>query len=144
MAACAQHSFLVLTKRIERADDFMQYYACPNNVWIGTTVESQHNVRRMEILLAIDATRWLSCEPLLSELILPDTRDREIAFVACAEESGPGARPAKIEWFHKLRDWCRINGTHFFYKGKAFPELRRYNSLPYTLGTKCCERSANG
>jgi hypothetical protein len=34
-------------------------------------------------------------------------------------ESGPGARPADVEWFRSLRDQCATAGVAFFFKQAA-------------------------
>ena len=66
MKECPQHIFQVLTQdpqNINKSD------AIPENVWVGTTVRNQDEVRRIEILKQARAkTKFVSFEPLTSEI----------------------------------------------------------------------------
>lgn len=103
----------------------------PANVWIGTTVEDQTRAdERIPQLLAIPArVRFLSCEPLLGHVELdrffwdygidrmwPRKSDRDIDWVICGGESGPGARPMDPEWARSLRDQCTAANVPFHFK----------------------------
>jgi len=44
-----------------------------------------------------------------------DHRDK-LDWVIAGGESGPGARPAKLEWFRSVRDQCAEAGVPFFFK----------------------------
>jgi len=44
------------------------------------------------------------------------TYKREINWVICGGETGPGARPMHIEWVKALRDQCKSAGIPFFFK----------------------------
>jgi protein gp37 len=98
------------------------------NVWLGLSVENQRAAEeRIPLLLQTPAAvRFVSCEPLLEGLNLfpyfglafpgsprPPAR---IDWVIAGGESGPGARPAAIEWFRSLRDQCRAAGVPYFQK----------------------------
>lgn len=95
---------------------------CPQNVWIGTSVENQEMAdKRIPELLKIPArVRFLSCEPLLSAVDLIDAQGYWIApmvdWVICGGESGPDARPMDAEWARSLRDQCKNAGLPFFFK----------------------------
>jgi protein gp37 len=96
----------------------------PANVWIGTTVENQEMAdERIPILLSIPAkVRFLSCEPLLENVFLPNSLinwssfNGGINWVICGGESGPGARPMHPSWARNLRDQCQSAGVPFFFK----------------------------
>ena len=67
--------FLVLTKRIENAGDFLERnYGddLPPNLWLGTSVENQEQAEaRIPHLLKVPAAvRFLSCEPLIGPVDL--------------------------------------------------------------------------
>jgi protein gp37 len=64
---CKQHTFQFLTKRPENIDDFPDDL---DNAWLGATAENQEMAdKRIPILLDIPAAkRFVSCEPLLSEI----------------------------------------------------------------------------
>jgi len=96
----------------------------PNNVWIGATVEDQKRAEeRIPHLLRIPAkVRFLSCEPLLEEVILcgdafvTEGKVGPIDWVICGGESGSKARPLHPDWARSLRDQCRAEGVPFFFK----------------------------
>lgn len=100
----------------------------PANVWIGTTVEDQKRAdERIPQLLSIPArVRFLSCEPLISNLDIVDSEsgwplvdssgNHQINLVICGGESGPKARPMHPDWARSLRDQCQAAGVPFFMK----------------------------
>ncbi|SEM65776.1 protein gp37 [Mucilaginibacter gossypiicola] len=108
----------------------------PDNVWIGTSVESQPVAEeRIPILLMVPAkVRFLSCEPLLGRLDLANICNgfnaltgfdgyikkfayaRGIDWVICGGESGHTERPLHIESARQLRDQCAKYGVPFFFK----------------------------
>lgn len=101
------------------------------NVWLGVSVENQEaaDERIPELLRAPAAVRFLSCEPLLwptdlhrewlapfhdvDPMLRPTPR---VAWVIAGCESGPRARPCKVEWLRSLRDQCAAAGVPFFLK----------------------------
>ena len=102
------------------------------NVWLGTTVESQeYAIERIPHLLANPAVvHFISAEPLLGELDLePWLHVDGISWVITGSESGRGKRPQNIDWFRSLRDQCAAYGTPFFLK-QAEPAVDRENGLP--------------
>jgi protein gp37 len=62
-----QHRYLLLTKNVKRLSQLP--FSWPNNVWLGTTVESNKSVYRLKILQEIEhENKMLSCMPLLDEI----------------------------------------------------------------------------
>lgn len=132
MARSPWHQFQVLTKRPDRMRDilsspwfgqFGDTAAWPlPNVWLGTSVEDQKAAdQRIPALLQTPAAvRFLSCEPLLSPLDLGLRRDYAwwdgLHWVILGGESGPGARPMKMEWAMSLVDQCENAGVPCFVK----------------------------
>lgn len=110
----------------------------PENIWLGTTAENQAEAdRRIPHLLAAPAAkRFLSCEPLLGPVDLQACkawRDCNIPeyggpghefvsvlhgldWIIAGGESGPKARPTRIEWARNLRDQCVAAGIPYFWK----------------------------
>ena len=115
---CPQHTFQLLTKRTERMHDYFTYgkHPVPSNCWIGTTVENQLAVRRIPWLAEIKSApvRFLSCEPLLSDL--KDLDLFNIDWVIVGGETGPKARPMKKEWVLSIKRQCDEQDVSFFFK----------------------------
>lgn len=109
------HQFQLLTKRPQRMLEISkQLDNWPSNVWAGVSVESQAWTWRIETLQKVPASiRFLSCEPLLSDLEL--SLDR-INWVIVGGESGFGARPIKPEWVRHIKDQCLSANVPFFFK----------------------------
>jgi protein gp37 len=115
MQAASQHTFQVLTKRPERVAEIGDQLPWPSNVWMGTSVETVEYLWRVKALREVPAqTRFLSVEPLLGPI--PRLPLRGIHWVIVGGESGPGARPVKIEWVRRIRDQCIERGVPFFFK----------------------------
>lgn len=135
------HVFQLLTKRPERmrawfeqgllksriaarlselnpSFDFTAFQWPLPNVWLGTSVEDQARAdERIPHLLATPAAvRWLSCEPLLEEVLFDPCVLARIDWLVAGGESGPGARPLHPDWARSLRDQCAAAGVPFLFK----------------------------
>lgn len=117
--------WLLLTKRPQNIASRVPWKKeWPSNVWMGTSVEDQQRAdERIPILLKIPAKcRFLSCEPLLSQVDLNAwTRNRSkdlypIDWVIAGGESGPNARAMLPGWARKLRDQCQQAEIPFHFK----------------------------
>lgn len=111
-----QHQYQILTKRAERLPTYFSRRVCPQNVWLGVSVENKrHGVPRIELLRQVDAKiRFLSVEPLLEDVGLLDLTD--IHWVIVGGESGHGARPMDRAWVESIRIQCEEAGVAFFFK----------------------------
>ena len=111
------HSFQILTKRPERMLEILsksRFQTLPN-VWLGTSVESEDYLGRIDLLRRVPARiRFISFEPLLGPILAPDLRDIHWAIVG--DESGPRARPMEEWWVEQLHDACERQGVAFFFK----------------------------
>jgi len=115
MAACPQHTFQVLTKRSARLRELGPLLPWPGNVWMGVSIEDERAVHRIRDLQGVPAkVRFLSCEPLLGPLNRLPLRG--IDWVIVGGESGPGARPMKLEWVESIRRQCDRRRARFFFK----------------------------
>lgn len=109
----------------------------PRNVWLGSSVENQATAdERMPHLLRVpSAVRFLSCEPLLGPVDLTNVplyapcsarpmgscleRSADgirIDWVIVGGESGPGARPCRVEWVRSIVQQCKAAGVACFVK----------------------------
>lgn len=141
---CPQHTFFLLTKRIDRA---INYYISCNlsagfpNIWFGITIENQKRAdERIPELLKLRKyfpVLFLSVEPMLSEIDLiqscdvvireddswevpaVDGIDKWLDFVICGAETGPGARPMNPQWARDLLQQCREADIPFFMKAMS-------------------------
>ena len=133
-----QHTYQVLSKRIERLLDGKLAWVNAPNVWLGTSVEDRKTLRRIDHLRAAPAAvRFLSIEPLLEDLGEIDLAG--IDWVIVGGESGPMARPMQPEWARSIRDQCLSAGVSFFFKqwggliakaGGRLLDGREWNELP--------------
>ncbi len=115
MNACPQHVFQILTKRSTRLAELADKLVWTKNIWMGVTVEDDANKHRIKNLKKVPAAvRFISFEPLLSEICHPDLTG--INWIIVGGESGPGARPIKKEWVESLQESARINHIPFFFK----------------------------
>ena len=118
------HTFQVLTKRPGRAVGWWELNVSsfpdgwPDNVWIGTSVETQKYAPRLTVLARLPArTRFVSAEPLLGRLDL--TRwltDGTLHWIIAGGESGPAARAMDPDWARAIRDQATTTDVPFFLK----------------------------
>jgi protein gp37 len=148
-----QHTYLILTKRPRRMAEYFDeaYYDCtlPRHIWLGTSIESRRWVARAsELSNAAAFAGWphtfFSLEPLLESLAPFDWLERAstTGWVIAGGESGPHYRPAEIQWFREVRDYClnrsERRGIPFFLKqlggmrpgGPALLDGREWRELP--------------
>jgi len=135
-----QHTFLILTKRPTRmsfhlSDQMLPGRITPDhlhqiqwplpNLWLGVTAENQQRAdERIPILLQIPAAKkFVSVEPMLGPLKLSlryhshgIQGHRKLDWVIAGCESGPGRRPAKVQWFRDLKNQCVEAGVPYFLK----------------------------
>jgi protein gp37 len=90
------------------------------NVWLGVSVEDQRRAdERIPLLLDTLATvRWISAEPLLSDVDLSAHLDYSpsLNWVVVGGESGPDARVFDIGWARSIISQCKMAGVACFVK----------------------------
>lgn len=140
MRRCPQHTFQILTKRTEQLALFDKVCGWPDdlpNVWLGVSAENQEAAdERIPALMCVPAAvRFVSCEPLLSDIDLTQAMYGKESFgmncfgftngfgyeyflhwIIAGCESGSGRRRADARWFRNLRDQCRAGDVPFFLK----------------------------
>jgi protein gp37 len=88
----------------------------PTNAWIGTTVESQEYVSRIDHLARIPApVRFISAEPLLGLITFGDAL-KAIDWVIVGGESGSKARPMQALWAQHVAYQAYEDGAAFWFK----------------------------
>jgi protein gp37 len=134
MSRASHHTYQVLTKRPERMRDWFRgdigrrWGENPlPNVWLGTSVENDRWVRRVDALRETPAAvRFVSAEPLLGPLASLDVAG--IDWLIVGGESGSSHRPMELEWARDIRDKCQRAGTAFFFKQLGSGLARSVNS----------------
>lgn len=130
------HIFQILTKRPSRAA--LMGYKLPwsENIWLGTSIESNDYVWRADKIRNIPVgIRFVSAEPLLGPI--PDLNLKGISWLIAGAESGHGARQMNEDWVRGLRDKCLESGIAFFYKQNAVRGKKQ--PLPYLDGQQWIE-----
>ena len=125
-AAKYGHIFQILTKRPGRMLSWHRRLEAarseaalwPKEIWTGTSAESANFQWRTAALSRLPApVKFLSAEPLLGPLdISNELQAGLLQWVIAGGESGPGARPADLQWFRELRDQCARAGVPYFLK----------------------------
>ena len=133
-----QHTWMILTKRIERVlaavpnlsgkkslESDVDFTRLPKNVWLGTSVENARYYHRIEQLRQVDCPlRFLSIEPLLGRMADIRHHLEGIGWVIVGGESGPSFRPLNLDWVREIRDACVDCHIPFFFKQQSglFPK----------------------
>ncbi len=140
-------TFLLLTKRPERALQLAPVLIWPWNLWLGVSVEKMAALERIDVLAQIPAqNRFLSVEPLLEDLLALGGVDRltnyydaitRIRWMIVGGESGNKRRPFDKLWARELQEFCNVTGTHFTFKqgGHRFPGKDNALDGEYYLST---------
>jgi protein gp37 len=140
-----QHTYQILTKRPERIL-FHTPLTKLDNVWIGTSIESNKHYDRVKHLIPLKCTRFISFEPLL-ERIEWRYNYGEVDWIIIGAESGYETgkykfRDCNIEWIIDLANKASKDNVKVFVKqvrinGKLisnpilFPEeLKRFREYP--------------
>ena len=115
MESTPHHTYQILTKRPERMAEITAKLKKLKNVWLGTSVESDDHLDRIDALRNVNAAiRFISFEPLLASVAAADLTGIQWAIVG--GESGPRSRPMLEEWVDEIEAACREAGTAFFFK----------------------------
>ncbi len=115
MAETPRHTYQLLTKRPGRARKLADQLEWPSNLWLGTWVEDERVLFRLEQLRATPAQlKFLSCEPLLGPM--DDLNLDGIGWVIVAGEAGFNHRPMKAQWATSIRDQAPDAGVPFYFK----------------------------
>jgi protein gp37 len=118
MQSVSRHQFQILTKRSARlvaADPWIDVFGCPENVWLGVSVENADYAGRIDDLRVTRAAhKFLSLEPLLG--LIPDLNLEGIDWLIVGGESGPGHREADIAWIEDIVAQCHRAQVPVFVK----------------------------
>ena len=121
--------FQLLTKRIGRAMMFYKTRPVPGNVWMGCTIGAPDKLWRLKQLKQINAkVRWLSCEPLLGDLVYGNPEMaldlHGIHWLVVGGESGSTPRPMSLQWAVNIAEACKTQKVAYFFKQRGGPIAR--------------------
>jgi len=134
-----QNIFQILTKRPERLLELDPQLKWTDNIWMGTSVENEKVINRIDLLRQTDAkVKFLSIEPLLGPLNILNLD--KIDLVIVGGEKSINARPMKEEWVLDIQQQCKEQDVKFFFKqwggkngdggyllnGKTYKEILEY------------------
>jgi len=119
------HQFQILTKNPARAASTVDILVCPDNLWIGTTVENADSAHRISELPPRNnrGLRFTSFEPLLGPI--PDIELWPLDWIIIGAQTNPFRRPDD-KWVEGLISAARDAGIPVFLKNsiqKYWPEL---------------------
>lgn len=110
-----QHVFQVLTKRADRLAEVHSELKWTPNIWMGTSVEDEKVLDRIDLLRNTDAqVKFLSLEPLIGPL--PNLNLHNIDWVIVGGESGSRPRPMDADWVVDIQKQCAMTRVPFFFK----------------------------
>mgnify|MGYP001603947881 CR=1 FL=1 len=158
MALCPQHTFMILTKRAERMLAYltenvteggrMMHGTPPDWIYLGVSCEDQKTAdERIPLLLQTPAAvRFVSLEPMIAPVsfrwakwapikpypAINNHMDglRGIHLVIVGGESGPGARPCRVEWIRSVVEQCAAAGVACYVKQMGSFWARKRNADP--------------
>lgn len=108
-------TFLLLTKRPERALEVAGSVMWTDNIWLGTSIENRKRAFRLDVLKQHPTMhKYLSLEPLLEDISGLDYGGIEGVIVG--GESGDSKRPFSHQWADRIRQDCERTDTAFFFK----------------------------
>ena len=117
MKETPRHTYQILTKRPDRMAKILSlsnFEKLPN-VWLGTSVEDERVLDRLDHLRRVPATiRFVSFEPLIGSVSEGNLAGIHWAIVG--GESGPRAREMKSIWVDEIEEMCRRASAAFFFK----------------------------
>jgi protein gp37 len=119
--------WLLLTKRPERIgsvvreDGLSVSFFHHNRCWVGVSIESQEYIRRFWKVAHWSPVPWISAEPLLGPLEMPNVLDQgeeggRCKWVVVGGESGRQARRMAPEWAEGIIRQCAGAGVACFFK----------------------------
>jgi protein gp37 len=110
-----KHVFQVLTKRSELLKAYSKHLKWTKNIWMGVSIEDENQLFRMnDLKLSKSRTKFLSCEPLLSDL--GQLNLDGINWVIVGGESGVNSRKVEKIWVQNILTQCENQKVPFFFK----------------------------
>lgn len=138
-AAAPSQTIQILTKRpqgaLESAAEWCKArrVSClPSNLWMGVTTEDQQCAdERIPTLVEIPAAvRFVSMEPLLERVHIPQALAAKLDWAILGGESGGGSRPCGVDWFRPMVAELKAAGVAVFVKQLGAVTMQGGDRLP--------------
>lgn len=97
-----QHTFLVLTKQVERAAEYFEKHDVPENLWIGITQDGKTTTDGdIEYFRSLDhiPRKFVSFEPLLGKIC---ANFYGLDWIIIGAQTGQGAKPPLQNWVYDI------------------------------------------
>lgn len=150
------HNFMFLTKRAERLYDYLQIIKLKvldiertydkidiskfnDNLWFGVTFCTQKEIdEKAEFLTKARCwNKYISLEPLLEPIVLPESLLKEIKWIIIGGETGQNARQCNEDWVLEIIMQACANDIPVFFKkfgdGKTTVYEKEYREKPAAL-----------
>ncbi len=135
----SQWNFLLLSKFPSRMADF----SYPDNVWLGTSCDYQHTVKRAESAFikikesGFDGMCWLSCEPMMESLQFNSLNmfDWVVMGGASSSTKTPEFKPP-FDWIVNLYSQARDSDCQLYFKTNLIPGMtdnQRIREYPFEI-----------
>lgn len=133
---CPQHTFLLLTKNPERYEEFN----IPRNAWVGTTINTINDLKRIDYLLEQPNRRFLSLEPLYEDISRYRRKLENIDWIIIGAETRYGKTiysPPK-EWIEPIVHFAQVSKIPVLIKENltTYPVIKEF-PFYWTTCEKC-------
>lgn len=132
--SCSNLEFQLLTKRPQNIPglvppQWLDHW--PRHVWVGTTAGTQQGLeRRGKYLARIPAPiKFLSCEPMLEPLRIPEPFFKWLSWCIIGGESGAHARSFDVDAALSLVSQLQVGGVPTFFKQMGSKPVGRHGQL---------------
>lgn len=123
----SQRTYMFLTKNPKK----MINVPFPENAWAGTSVNSDRDVGRANIIKQVNArVRYLSIEPLLGPVTFPFDN---LEWIIVGAQTGKQPPIPDLKWVQDIEAECRRRRIPLFVKGnlaKIYPQFAKYRQHP--------------
>ncbi|RLG71954.1 MAG: hypothetical protein DRO11_03310 [Methanobacteriota archaeon] len=134
IAKTPQHQYLLLTKNPGR---YLELDFFPGNAWFGLTVTKNKELGKLRLareLLGMGAKTWVSIEPLLEDLDLPNNIGVNWVVIGAQTGSKNRVKPGS-RWVQRIVDLSHRNKIPVFMKNNLLPYLENLvKEFPQGLG----------
>jgi len=127
-----QHTYHILTKRVDVMLRYFKHKGVPQNIWFGTSAENKEygepRIAALRTFRKRAAVLFISAEPFLGDL--PGVDLSGIDWLSIAAERGKGARKVSTEAVRRLEEQCALYGVNL---------INTLGTEEVRWGVECCK-----